>query len=151
MSEDNDLKAVRTVSQMAKTLGLSRARFYQLQNIGIFPKPVYNIYTKRPFYPLDLQQKCIKTRKTGVGLNGRPVIFNAPSKNNKNNRCNSYSDSKFDYFCDELVELLKKFKLKLKRAEIKTALRQIYRNGLEQYTVNRELIDNLLKHFEKQL
>jgi len=76
MTSDYDLKTVCSVSELAKKLDLSRARFYQLQKKGVFPVPVYCTRTKRPFYSSALQQKCINIRKTGIGFDGRPVIFN---------------------------------------------------------------------------
>ena len=60
-----DLNAVCSVTELAKTLGLSRARFYQLQKMGIFPMPIYCIRTRRPFYTPDLRQICVDIRKTG--------------------------------------------------------------------------------------
>ncbi len=56
MRLDNDLKAVCSVTELTKKLGLSRARFYQLQKMGVFPMPIYCTRTIRPFYPLELQQ-----------------------------------------------------------------------------------------------
>jgi hypothetical protein len=150
MSDKNDFMVVCSVSEMAKKLELSRARFYQLQNAGVFPKPIHDDHTKRPFYPLDLQQKCMETRKTGIGLNGKPVIFNAPRKNNKANVCSNGFDSEFNRFCSELVGVLKEFKLKLTRGKIKTALRQIRPDGLEQYSVTRELIHDLSEYFKER-
>ena len=49
-------KTAISVTEMSKDLGLSRARFYQLLNQGIFPKPLYSEETKRPFYDLELQK-----------------------------------------------------------------------------------------------
>ena len=54
MLSNNDFKAVCSVTELAKNLDMSRARFYQLQKLGVFPEPVYCIRTKRPFYPLVL-------------------------------------------------------------------------------------------------
>ena len=150
MSDKNDFVAVCSVSEMARKLELSRARFYQLKIAGVFPKPIYDDHTKRPFYPLDLQQKCIEVRKTGIGFNGKPVIFNTPRKNDKANICSKGLDSEFNGFCNELVGVLKEFKLKLTQGKIKTALRQIRPDGLEQYTVTRELIHDLSEYFKER-
>jgi hypothetical protein len=46
MSEET--KAVVTVSEMARMVGLSRARFYQLQRAGVFPPPERDAETGRP-------------------------------------------------------------------------------------------------------
>ncbi len=73
--EHENFESVCSVVKLAEKLDLSRARFYQLQKSGIFPPPVYSIYTKRPFFPANLQNQCLKIRNSGVGLNGNPVIF----------------------------------------------------------------------------
>ena len=150
MSDKNDFVAVCSVSEMARRLELSRARFYQLQNADVFPKPIRDDHTKRPFYPLYLQQKCMEIRKTGIGLTGKPVIFNASRKNNRANACTNGLDSEFNGFCGELVGVLKEFKLKLTRGKIKTALQQIRPDGLEQYAVTRELIHDLSEYFKER-
>lgn len=49
-------KAVVTVAEMARMCGLSRARFYQLQNAGVFPTPLYDVSTRRPFYVEEAQK-----------------------------------------------------------------------------------------------
>jgi len=82
MLSNNELKAVCSVTEMAGKLGLSRARFYQLQKTGVFPAPVYCVRTKRPLYPLDLQQECLDTRKTGIGHNGQPIVLTLHEKKN---------------------------------------------------------------------
>lgn len=74
-SESHDDQAICTVSQLAKKLRLSRARFYQLLKQGVFPPPAYSCTTRQPLYPQRLQEVCLTTRKTGIGINGQPVRF----------------------------------------------------------------------------
>jgi hypothetical protein len=74
-------KAIVSVSEMAAALDLSRARFYQLLDAQILPQPVYDIRTHRPIYPQDLQEKCLAVRQTGIGSNGRYILFYSPRKN----------------------------------------------------------------------
>lgn len=71
------LKAAVSVSEMARSLRLSRARFYELIEAGVLPPPVYLIRTRRPYYPAELQAVCIRVRETGEGINGEPVVFYA--------------------------------------------------------------------------
>jgi len=71
------LKAAVSVSEMARSLRLSRARFYELIESGVMPPPVYLIRTKRPYYPAELQAVCIRVRESGEGINGEPVVFYA--------------------------------------------------------------------------
>jgi hypothetical protein len=67
------MKAIVTVSEMARMVGLSRARFYQLQKAGVFPTPTYQ--AGRPVYTEDQQQVCLEVRRKNRGINGRPVLF----------------------------------------------------------------------------
>lgn len=71
------LKAAVSVSEMARSLRLSRARFYELIEAGIMPPPVYLIRTRRPYYPAELQAVCLRVRELGEGINGEPVVFYA--------------------------------------------------------------------------
>ena len=67
-------KAVVTVSEMARMVGLSRARFYQL--IGsTFPFPVYSVATRRPIYVEELQRICLEVRRRNCGIDGKPILF----------------------------------------------------------------------------
>ena len=70
-------KAVVTVSEMARMVGLSRARFYELVEAGVFPTPVYDVSTRRPMYVEELQKTCLEVRRRNCGVNGRPVLFYA--------------------------------------------------------------------------
>lgn len=145
---DNEPEAICTVTELVKRLKLSRARFYQLLEKGVFPKPTDYTHTKRPFYTLDLQQKCLEIRKTGIGFNGKPVIFNTPRKIIKPNGCDNGWDSKFNEFCGELVEVLKQMGLKMTRDKVKNALQEIYHDGLERLVVDGELIRDLFGYFK---
>ena len=58
-------------------VGLSPARFYQLQRVGIFPWPQYDLVTHRPHYTEDQQRECLEVRRRNCGVNGRPVLFYA--------------------------------------------------------------------------
>ncbi len=70
-------KAVVTVSEMARMVGLSRARFYELVEAGVFPHPVYDVSTRRPMYVEELQKTCLEVRRRNCGVNGKPVLFYA--------------------------------------------------------------------------
>jgi hypothetical protein len=74
-------KAVYSVSETAHSVGLSRARFYQLVEAGVFPTPIYDIRTRRPYYTAELQEICKKIRQTNIGQNGLPILFYSPRQN----------------------------------------------------------------------
>ena len=69
-------KAVVTVAEMARMLGLSRARFYQLMGTA-FPAPSRDEQTQRPFYDEDQQRVCLEVRKRNCGIDGKPILFYA--------------------------------------------------------------------------
>jgi len=71
-----ETKAAVSVAEMARMVRLSRSRFYQL--IGTtFPEPVYDVKTRRPLYPEELQRVCLEVRRRNCGINGEPVLFYA--------------------------------------------------------------------------
>lgn len=69
-------KSFVTVSEMAELCQLSRSRFYDLLEAGVFPKPALHPSSKRPMYDRTLQEICLEIRQTGIGANGLPVLFN---------------------------------------------------------------------------
>ena len=70
-------RSIVNVSQMARMVGLSRQRFWQLACEGVFLMPVYDIRTKRPFYDEQMQETNLRVRQTNFGLNNRPILFYA--------------------------------------------------------------------------
>lgn len=69
------LKEIVTVTEMARMCGLSRARFYQLIGEGVFPTPSRSQETKRPFFDREQQEQCLLVRRTNRGANGKAVMF----------------------------------------------------------------------------
>lgn len=70
-----DSQSIVNVSQMARMVGLSRQRFWQLATEGVFTMPVYDIRTKRPFFDGQMQETNMRVRQTNFGLNNRPILF----------------------------------------------------------------------------
>jgi hypothetical protein len=77
MAVQFETKAAVTVAEMARMCGLSRARFYELVEAGVFPPPVHCVSTRRPMYVEEQQQVCLEVRRRNCGVNGRPVLFYA--------------------------------------------------------------------------
>lgn len=77
MSAEELTKIAVSVAEMARMVGLSRARFYQLQQAGVFPKPERDAETDRPFYSQEQQKVCLEVRRRNCGVNGKPVLFYA--------------------------------------------------------------------------
>lgn len=71
------IKAAICIREMAALCALSRQRFMQLVRSGVFPAPLYDVATKRPYYSEDLQSQCLEVRKRNIGVNGKVVMFYA--------------------------------------------------------------------------
>jgi len=143
MVAETNYQSICSITELAKKLGLSRARFYQLQHTGIFPPPVYCILTKRPFCPMDLQERCLEIRKTGIGNNGRPIIFyskrsSMPSKP-QNNPGQKYK---------ELAETLNQMELNVTAIKIEKAVKVLRPETLEQPFIDGTIIRDLFRHFK---
>lgn len=81
--QKSSLKAAVSVSEMAQLVELSRSRFFCLTKAGVFPEPINSSYSNRPIYDQALQQQCLDIRRTCIGLNGQPILFNRKSNSPK--------------------------------------------------------------------
>jgi hypothetical protein len=70
-------KTIVSISEMARMVGLSKTRFYQLIKSGAFPEPERDPETNRPFYGEENQRAILAVRQRNCGINGRPVLFYA--------------------------------------------------------------------------
>lgn len=77
---DPSIKAAVSVSEMAEMCDLSRSRWYELVDAGVFPAPVVILPIKRPVYDRTLIEKCLEIKRTGIGMAGTPVIWNRKRK-----------------------------------------------------------------------
>jgi len=143
MTTNADYKSICSVTELAKKLGLSRARFYQLQKTGVFPVPVYCLYTKRPFYPMDLQEKCLEIRRTGLGHNGHPIIFYS-KRNNAATKPDSGSEQKYS----ELSDALEQMGLKISPAKAGKAFVAIYPGNWKKLDIDGEVIAEVFRYFQ---
>ena len=149
----SNMKAVCSVSEMAQKLELSRARFYQLQNVGAFPPPIYSIKTRRPFYDIRLQQICFEIRETGIDFSGEYILFYSARKNTSDNpRKSSTSNngrrSGKNSQYQELIETLGMMGLEVNYVQVQEAVKELYPDGIEaedQGVVVREIFRFLKK------
>ena len=72
----DELKAAVTVSEMARMLGMSRSRFYQLMG-STFPSPIRDD-NGRPYFDEEGQRTCLEVRRRNCGIDGKPILFYAP-------------------------------------------------------------------------
>jgi hypothetical protein len=128
-------KTIATVRDVARMVGLSPARFYQLQRVGVFPWPQYDLVTRRPHYTEEQQRECLEVRRRNCGVNGRPVLFYArrpealPAARPRVGRKPVASGA--DSYAD-LISGLKSMGLSSVTAEqVGSAVRQVYPDGVE--------------------
>ncbi len=123
------LPAAASVSATAELCQLSRSRFYDLMNAGVFPKPVQHPSSNRPIYSRELIEKCLAIRQSGVGFNGEPFVFNR--KLNKNRKPVHGRNSRPDSTrYDELTDALKSLGLTATTNEsVASAVAELYPNG----------------------
>ena len=75
MTENIVTKSVVSVTEMARMVGLSRARFYQLVRRGTFPLADKDPVTARPCYYEEKQGQIMEARRRNCGVDGVPILF----------------------------------------------------------------------------
>jgi hypothetical protein len=125
MSDDIALKMAVTVAEMARMVGLSRARFYQLQKQGVFPPPKMNEAKKRPFYDQEAQKICLEVRRKNCGVNGKVVLFYARRQEIAPTRKKARPTPKKEGQT-ELVESLKALGLAVTASEVDEAVKELF-------------------------
>ena len=122
-------KPIVSVSEMAQILQISRARFYQLLEMGFFPPPLKDERSGRPYYDIELQQKCLECRQSSIGVNGSILLFYSPRK--KSTQSPKLNQNTVDPQIEELTETLENMGLKVSRKEVEQSLVQLYPDGAE--------------------
>ena len=118
-------KQIVSITEMAEIVQLSRARFYQLLEQGFFPKPLHDERSKRPYYDIELQQKCLECRQSGIGSDGSYLLFYSPRKNGTAPR----KTNKTDPLIGELAETLKTMGLDVTVKQVQEGLAELYPQG----------------------
>lgn len=75
MTVDITSKSVVSITEMARMVGLSRARFYQLIRRGTFPAADQDAISKRPCYLQEKQMQIMEARRRNCGVDGHPIMF----------------------------------------------------------------------------
>jgi hypothetical protein len=144
----DDLKAVCSITEMADKLGLSRIRFYQLREKGVFPGPVDLGCPKRSCYTLDLQRECIEIRKTGIGHNGEPIIFNATRKRKSKKSKKKPRRQPYPLY-EQLADILRNWGRNITHLDVKNTVNTLYPDGLAQDPDEGMILRDLIDYFDK--
>jgi transposase len=75
MADNIVTKSAVSVTEMARMVGLSRARFYQLVRRGTFPSADQDAVTGRPCYFEEKQRQVLEVRRRNCGVDGTPILF----------------------------------------------------------------------------
>jgi hypothetical protein len=144
-------KAVVSVAEMARMVGLSRARFYQLVGTT-FPWPLYDVASRRPFYDEQLQRVCLDVRRRNYGVDGKPVLFYAPRPlaspvpGRKPRKAAAASDDRHA----DLVDGLKGLGLAaVTVAQVAEAVKNLYPHGVPE-EANGEVLRAVFLHLRRQ-
>lgn len=133
MSENIVTKSAVSVTEMARMVGLSRARFYQLVRKGTFPAADQDTVTNRPCYLEEKQRQILEARRRNLGVDQKPILFYSrrrdlgqakkvvtrPAKPSKDNQ---YAD---------LIDLLEQVNITVTAAQVEAAVRQEYPKGTD--------------------
>ncbi len=139
------IKPIVSITEISKMVQLSRARFYQLLQSGFFPKPLYDDRSKRPYYDLELQQKCLECRQSGIGTDNSYMLFYSPRKKGT---VSHLRKKKVDPALKELTETLESMGLETTIEQVQKSLSELYPDGtegIEQGVIIRELFRYLKK------
>ena len=143
-------KAVVSVAEMARMVGLSRARFYQIVGTT-FPWPLYDVASRRPFYDERLQIVCLEARRRNCGVDGRPVLFYSrrpatalPLR--KPRKAAAANDDKHAALLDGLKGL---GLVTVTAAHVTTALKEIYPTGIPA-DANGEVLRAVFLHLRRR-
>ena len=137
-----ETKTIVSVAEMARMVGLSRSRFYQLVGTT-FPFPLYNVATHRPFFNAELQEICLEVRRRNCGVDGKPIIFYCRGqipKKKKTAKPNQYAD---------LLEGLQALGLTATPTQAGEAMHFLYPKGAGA-TSESEVLRSVFLHIKRQ-
>jgi hypothetical protein len=130
MGAGNQTKAAVTVAEMARMVGLSRARFYQLIDAGVFPQPCRSPETGRPFYNEVSQKLCLEVRRRNCGVNGEPILFYARRVPTETPNARKRKPIQSDGQHSEILESVKALGLaSVTLADVQTIVTELFPNG----------------------
>lgn len=127
-------KTVVSVAEMARMVGLSRARFYQLVGEGIFPSPLYSVHTRRPFFSEEMQQVCMDVRKRNCGVNGKAILFYSarhPLGQQPRQVKKPKSEPKQKNEYADLLDGLRSLGLEVTAAQVEPVVKELFPSGIQ--------------------
>jgi len=133
--QETPLKAVCSVSELARRCGFSRSRWYDLVRDGVMPQPVYCTRTRRPLYTRELQEMALRVRANNTGIDGRYVVFYEQSAErsppaNRPGSPRRAARRHEDQHVGEMVESLRTLLPQIDEVQIRAGIAQSYPSGV---------------------
>jgi hypothetical protein len=135
MSVEIMTKSAVSVTEMARMVGLSRARFYQLVKKGTFPVADQDTSSERPCYLEEKQRQILESRRRNCGVDGKPILFysrrvdagqkratSRPAIGKVRAAVNTYS---------ELIDGLAALNVSINAAQLEPLLNDMYPTGID--------------------
>ena len=133
MTDNIVTKSAVSVTEMARMVGLSRARFYQLVRRGTFPPADEDTVTKRPCYFEEKQRQVLEVRRRNCGVDGKPLLFYsrrrdlgqtkaAPRPTKPKVKANNHAD---------LIHCLEQVKVSMTTAQVEATLKELFPEGTD--------------------
>jgi hypothetical protein len=133
MNDNIVTKSAVSVTEMARMVGLSRARFYQLVRRGTFPQPDEDPLTKRPFFSEEKQCLILDARRRNCGVDGVVVMFYSRRKDFGQTKA-APRPTKPKATSDqhaELMILLRQVKVTATVAQVERVVKELFPEGTE--------------------
>jgi hypothetical protein len=129
MSEvPSSAKSFVTVSEMADLCQLSRSRFYDLMEAGVFPRPFRHPTSKRPMFDRRLQEMCLAIRESGIDMQGQPILFNRKPRKAPKPQRKKTQEKRPDH--GEMLDALKELGLVTTPQAVEEALAALFPTGM---------------------
>lgn len=153
--ENQNIPEYVNISTMAKMLGLSRARLYQLIDEGVFLKPKYVENSKRPLYTRDMIIKNLEVKRNNNGINGTIVMFYAQRSKPNTRRSMKQPKKTFSKQTKQknntaLIEDLEALGLTdISEPDVESALSECYPDGTAGVSED-EILTSVFRHIKRQ-
>jgi len=153
MSANIVTKSVVSVTEMARLVGLSRARFYQLVKRGTFPAADQDALSNRPCYPEEKQRLILEARRRNCGVDGKSILFYSrrndaghprPAPRPTITRAKEVAKKHA-----ELIDGLEALKVTISVAQLEPILKELFPNGTEGLIVG-EVIRAVFLRIQRQ-
>lgn len=134
MNQENCMK---TMTEMAKSLNLSRTRFHALVKDGYFPQPKRADNSSRPYFDNELQDLCFEVKRTRKGVNGKVIVFQRKPGEEKSLSSHKVltkppkEKQKMSEKLKTLMTSLKDFGLDVDREKVEQAVAALYPEGID--------------------